>query len=164
VVTEEELAFLKVHLAELSPTVLKQLKRDIVAEKRREAEVPAKAKGSGERPSGSQPGSAGEWISPSKKALRVTAGKPKANQLNSSDSGGPMDPATRCPAPGPMAGAASAPLTARAKGTLAQGPVGKSTASTGEQAASSGGQHHWHTLGLSLTPSPPRAKQAKWDA
>jgi hypothetical protein len=33
-VTEEELAFLKGHLSELSPNVVKQLKRDIVAEKR----------------------------------------------------------------------------------------------------------------------------------
>jgi hypothetical protein len=47
-VTEKELAFLKVHLAELSPTVLKLFKWGIVAEKRRrEAEAPAKAKGSG---------------------------------------------------------------------------------------------------------------------
>jgi hypothetical protein len=61
---EEELAFLKAHLGELSPGVLRQLKRDIVAEKkRREAEAAAKAKGSGQlptgQPSGRQPGSAG---------------------------------------------------------------------------------------------------------
>jgi hypothetical protein len=61
---EEELAFLKTHLGELFPAVLRQLKRYIVAEKkRREAEAAAKAKGSGERPtghpSGRQPGSAG---------------------------------------------------------------------------------------------------------
>jgi hypothetical protein len=44
---EEELAFLKAHLGELSPAVLRQLKRDILAEKeRREAEASAKAKGS----------------------------------------------------------------------------------------------------------------------
>jgi hypothetical protein len=43
---EEELAFLKAHLAELSPAVLRQLKRNIVAEKkRRSAEAAAKAKG-----------------------------------------------------------------------------------------------------------------------
>jgi hypothetical protein len=59
---EEELDFLKAHLVELTPNVLRQLKRDIVAEKkRREAEAAAKAKGSGERatgqPSGRQPGS-----------------------------------------------------------------------------------------------------------
>jgi hypothetical protein len=46
--TEEELAFLRAHLAELCPTVLKQLKRENMDEKkRREAEVPAKAKWSG---------------------------------------------------------------------------------------------------------------------
>jgi hypothetical protein len=61
---EEELAFLKAHLGELSQDVLRQLKRDIIAEKKRkEAETAAKAKGSGERPtgqpSGRQPGSAG---------------------------------------------------------------------------------------------------------
>jgi hypothetical protein len=31
---EEELAFLKAHIGELSPAVLRQLKRDIVAEKK----------------------------------------------------------------------------------------------------------------------------------
>jgi hypothetical protein len=46
---EEELAFLKAHLSELSTAVLRQLKRNIVAEKkRREAEAAAMAKGSGE--------------------------------------------------------------------------------------------------------------------
>jgi hypothetical protein len=45
---EEELAFLKAHLGEVSPAVLRKLKRNILAEKkRREAEVSAKAKGSG---------------------------------------------------------------------------------------------------------------------
>jgi hypothetical protein len=54
---EEELAFLKAHLGELSPAVLRQLKRNIVAEKkRREAEAAAKAKGSGERPTGQPSG------------------------------------------------------------------------------------------------------------
>jgi hypothetical protein len=43
---EEELAFLKAHLGELSPAYLRQLKRDIIAEKkRRETETAAKAKG-----------------------------------------------------------------------------------------------------------------------
>jgi hypothetical protein len=63
-VTEEELAFLKVQLAELSPTVVKQLKRDIVSEKRREAAEPAKTERSGGRPigqpNGRKPTSAGE--------------------------------------------------------------------------------------------------------
>lgn len=46
---EQELAFLKAHLDELSVAFLRQQNRDIVAEKRREAEAPAKARGSGER-------------------------------------------------------------------------------------------------------------------
>jgi hypothetical protein len=58
---EEELAFLKAHLGEMSPAFVRQLKRDIVAEKkRRDAEAATKAKGSGERPTG-QP----SWRQPS---------------------------------------------------------------------------------------------------
>jgi hypothetical protein len=54
---EEELAFLRVHLSELSPAVLRQLKRDILAEKkRREAEAAAKANWLGERPTGQSGG------------------------------------------------------------------------------------------------------------
>jgi hypothetical protein len=54
---EEELAFRKAHLDELSPAVLRQLKRDIVAEKkRREDKAAAKAKGSGEGPTGQPSG------------------------------------------------------------------------------------------------------------
>jgi hypothetical protein len=107
---EDELAFLKAHLAELSPTVLKLLKREIVAEtRRREAEATAKAKGSGERPrgqpSGRQTSSAGERNSVSHKAHRATVGKRKAKELNSSDWGGSMEPGTRrlgqCPVSGP---------------------------------------------------------------
>jgi hypothetical protein len=140
---EEELAFLKAHLGELSPAFLRQLKRDIVAEKkRREAAAAAKAKGSGERPtgqpSGRQPGSAEEETAVSQKAPLATAGKRKANEVDSSDSGGSMEPATRRPAPGPRSGAGPAPLPAQAKGRYAQGPVVLPTASTGEQAAFSG--------------------------
>jgi hypothetical protein len=48
---EEELTFLKAHLAQLPATALKQLKRDILLERRRrQAEATAKAKGSGDRP------------------------------------------------------------------------------------------------------------------
>jgi hypothetical protein len=70
---EEELAFLKALLGELSPVVLRQLKRDIVAEKkRREAEAAAKVKGPGERPTGQpserQHSSAGGETSVSQKA------------------------------------------------------------------------------------------------
>jgi hypothetical protein len=47
---EEELAFLKAHLVELPATALRQLRRDILQERRkREAEASAKAKGSGDR-------------------------------------------------------------------------------------------------------------------
>jgi hypothetical protein len=48
---EEELAFLKAHLVELPATALRQLRRDILQERRRiEAEASAKEKGSGHRP------------------------------------------------------------------------------------------------------------------
>jgi hypothetical protein len=127
---EEELAFIKAHLGELSPAFLQQLKRDIVAEKkRREAEAAAKAKGSDERPtgqpSGRQPGSAGGGgrLRSPRRPSRATAGKRKANELDSSDSGGSMEPATRRLAPGPLSGAGSAPLPAQAKESSAQGPV-----------------------------------------
>jgi hypothetical protein len=61
--------------------------------------------------------------------LNIPLGR-KANELDSSDSGGSMEPATRRPAPGP--------LPAQAKESSAQGPVVLPTASTGEQAAFSG--------------------------
>jgi hypothetical protein len=45
---DEEVAFLKAHLGELSPAVLRQLKWDTVVEKKRwDAEVSAKAPGLG---------------------------------------------------------------------------------------------------------------------
>jgi hypothetical protein len=48
---EEELAFLKAHIAELPATALRQFRRDILQERRkREAEATAKAKGSGDGP------------------------------------------------------------------------------------------------------------------
>jgi hypothetical protein len=47
---EEELAFLKAHLVELPATALRQLRRDILQERRRrEAEASVKAKVSGDR-------------------------------------------------------------------------------------------------------------------
>jgi hypothetical protein len=63
--TEEELAFLKTYLDELSPAVSSQLKQDILAEKRRrESVAAAEAKVLGGRPTGQsswrQSGSAGE--------------------------------------------------------------------------------------------------------
>jgi hypothetical protein len=80
----------KAHMAELSASVLKQLKRDIVAEKGRAAEATAKGKGSGERPtgqrSGLQLGSTGEGTSISHKDPEANIGKRKAKELGSSDS------------------------------------------------------------------------------
>jgi hypothetical protein len=47
---EEELAFLKTRLVELPATALRQLRRDILQERRkREVEASAKEKGSGDR-------------------------------------------------------------------------------------------------------------------
>lgn len=44
---KEELAFLKAHLQELSSNVLRQLKKDIVVQKKRKAETEASAKAQG---------------------------------------------------------------------------------------------------------------------
>jgi hypothetical protein len=139
---EEELAFLKAHLDELSPAILRQLKRDILAEtKRREAEDSAKTKGSGDRTT-HRPvrwvptrlcRKGGGTIAVSQKAHHATMGKRKAIDLDSSESSGSLELENRA------SGAESAPLPAQAKGTLsAQGPVVKSSTSTGGQAASSG--------------------------
>jgi hypothetical protein len=122
-----ELAFFKANLADLFPTFLRQLKRDIIAEKkrRRRAEASAKAQGSGKQPTGQsserQPGSAGGEATLSQKAPGATEGKHKAIELDSSNSGGSMEPAARRPTPWPQSGAASVPLSAQAKGTSAQG-------------------------------------------
>jgi hypothetical protein len=67
----------------------------------------------------------------SQKAPGATADKRKANELDTSNSGGSMEPAARRPAPGPQSGAGSAPLSAQAKGTFA---------CTGEQAVNNGRQ------------------------
>jgi hypothetical protein len=111
---EDELVFLKAHLAELPATALKQLKRNILLERRRrQAEANAKAKGSGDRPTAPK-----EEAPPlPQTAPGSNAGKRKANELDSSDLGGPMEPATRRPAPGPMPGAGSGPLPTQAKET-----------------------------------------------
>jgi hypothetical protein len=104
------MAFLKDYIGELSTAVLRQLKRDIVAEqrKRTETETSANSQVSGKQPtgqsSGLQPGSVGGGGMGLvfKKAPRDTAGKRKANELDSSKSGGPMEPAARRPAPSPL--------------------------------------------------------------
>jgi hypothetical protein len=58
-----------------------------------------------------------------------------------------MEPVARRPAPGPQSGAGSAPPSAQAKGTSAQGPVVQSIASTGEQAANNGRQLSYAEVG-----------------
>jgi hypothetical protein len=102
----------------------------------------AKSKDSDERPtgqpSGRQPGTDGGAITVSQKGPRATAGKRKADELVSSDSGGSMEPATRHPAPRPLSRAGSAPLPALAMGSSAQAPVVKLTTSTDKEAAFSG--------------------------
>jgi hypothetical protein len=102
-VMENELVFLKVQMVELSSTLLKELKWDILAEKRRETEEPTKAQ---------RVGRTTHWPTP---------------------------------------GARSLSLPAQAKGTPAQGLVGKSTTSTGEQAASSGRQLSYAAVGAAYT-------------
>jgi hypothetical protein len=107
---EDELAFLKAYQGELSPAVLRELKRTSLRRRRGEkTEAAAKTKGSGERPtgqpSGRQPGSVGGEDFGFPEGPRATAGKRKANELDSSDSGGSMELATRrpghCPEQGP---------------------------------------------------------------
>jgi hypothetical protein len=118
----------------LSPSLL-------ASGKRTEAEAAAKAKGSGERPtgqaSGRQPGYAREKTVVTYKVIQATAGKCEANKL---DSAGSMESASRRPAHGPVSRARSAPLLSQARGIPDQGVMVKSTASTGEQAASNGRQ------------------------
>jgi hypothetical protein len=151
---EEELAFLKAHLGELSPAVVRQLKPDIVAEKKkREAEAAAKAKGSGERltgqPSGRQPGSAGGETSVSEKdpEPQRASVKPTSWTRPTRAVTWNLPLGARRPAPGPLSGVVSAPLPAQAKGSYAQGPVVLPTASTGEQAAFSGRQISYAEVG-----------------
>jgi hypothetical protein len=108
--TKEKLAFLKAHLEELSPNILRQLKEEIVTQKKKKkaaAEASAKTKGSGQ-----QPGSAREEKPVSHQKPKITAGKRNANDLDSSNSGGLMEPAARRSVPGPQSGAWSAPLPA----------------------------------------------------
>jgi hypothetical protein len=58
-----------------------------------------------------------------------------------------MEPGTWRPAPGSFSGAGTAPLSAQARGSTAHGPVVLHTASTGEQAASSGRQLSYAEVG-----------------
>jgi hypothetical protein len=66
-------------------------------------------------------------------------GKRKANELDSSDSGGSMEPAKRHQARGTTPGVGSAPLPTQAKGASALA----TEKSTGEQPATSGRQHSY---------------------
>jgi hypothetical protein len=139
---EEELAFLKAHLDEPSPALLRELKRDIVAEKKPRLTLSLKGRANDLLvcPVGLYRALPAGETSASQKAPRATVGKRKANKLDKSGSGGSMEPATSRPAPGLLSGAGSAPLPAQAKGSSAQGTVVKPTASMGEQAAFSGRQ------------------------
>jgi hypothetical protein len=133
--TKEKLAFLTAHLEELSSNILRQLKEEIVAQKKKKkaaAEASAKEKGSGQ-----QPGSARVETPVSQQKPKTTAGKCKVTDLDSSNSGGSMEPAARRSAPGPLSGARSAPLPAPVKGKT----------STGEQAAKSGRQLSYAEVG-----------------
>jgi hypothetical protein len=131
---EEELAFLKAHLADMHATAVRQLRRDILQERRRrEAEENAKAKGSGDPPTVPKE----EAPALLQTAPRAAVSKRKANELDSSDSGGSLEPATWPPAPRPMPAAGSAPpLPTQVKGAPALAPE----KSTGEQPASRGRQ------------------------
>jgi hypothetical protein len=133
IMKEEELVFIKAHIVELPATALRQLRREILQERRRrEAEASAKAKESGDRSTVHKE----EAPALLQTAPRAAVGKRKANELDSSDSGGSMEPATRRPASGPKPGVGSAPLPTQAKGAPALAPEN----STGEQPVSSGRQ------------------------
>jgi hypothetical protein len=107
------LAYLKAHQAELLATTLRQLRRGILQERRKTAaEATAKAEGSGDRPTVPKE----EAPAFLQTAPRTTVGKSKVNELDSSDSGGSMEPATRRPAAGPMPGDEYAPLPTQARG------------------------------------------------
>jgi hypothetical protein len=118
---------------ELTATALRQLRSDILQERRkRDSEASAKAKGSGDR----SPVPKEEAPSLLQTAPRAAVGKHKDNDLDSSDSGGSLEPATRRPASGPKPGVGSAPLPTQAKGTPAQAPE----KCTGGQPVTSGRQ------------------------
>jgi hypothetical protein len=81
---EEELAFLKAHIVELPATALRQLRLDILQES-------AKAKGSGDQSTVPKEEATALLQTPSGAAV----GKRNANELDSSDSGGSLEPARR---------------------------------------------------------------------
>jgi hypothetical protein len=149
---EEELAFLKAHLVELPATALRQLRRDILHERRkREAETSTKAKGSGDRSTVLKQ----EAPALLQTAPRAAVGKRKANVLESSDSGGSLEPATRRPASGLKSGVGSAPLPTQAKGAPAIAPE----KSTGEKPATSGRQLSYSQVSKPSGTLKPTAKE-----
>jgi hypothetical protein len=110
---KEELAFLKAYLVDLPPTALRQLRRDILQQRRkREAEASAKAKGSGDRSTVPKE----EAPAVLRTAPRAAVGKRKVNELDSSDPGGSLEPASMRPESGPKPGVGSAPMPTQAKG------------------------------------------------
>jgi hypothetical protein len=95
---QEELAFMKaISTLQLSPALLRELRRTMAASKRRKALAPGKAKPSGE---------VVDEVQSSHKPLQLPAGKKKATKLSTSD--GVSEPAARCPAPSALAVEASA--------------------------------------------------------
>jgi hypothetical protein len=89
--SKEELAFIKAHLEEISPKILRQLNEEIAAKKRKAAaQASANAQGSGQ-----QRGSARQENPVSQQKSRNTAAKCKATELNSFNSGGSMEPTAR---------------------------------------------------------------------
>jgi hypothetical protein len=99
---QEELAFMKaISTLELSPALLRVLRRALAASKRRKALAPGKAKPSGE---------VVDEVQSSHKPLQLSAGKRKAAELSTSD--GVSEPAARRPSPSALAVEASAAVCA----------------------------------------------------
>jgi hypothetical protein len=112
---------------------VRKLKEEFVAQQRKGAtEASAKAQGSGQ-----QPGFSREETPVSQQKPETTAGKPKATELDSSNSQASTEPAARRRAPGPLSGAGSAPLPTPVKGKTC----------TGELAANRGRQLSYAEVG-----------------
>jgi hypothetical protein len=99
---QEELAFMTaISTLQLSPVLLRELRRAVAASKRRKVLAPRKAKPSGE---------VVDEVQSSHKPLQLSAGKRKAAEL--STTGGVSQPASRRPAPSALAVEASAAVCA----------------------------------------------------
>jgi len=100
---EEELAFLKAQFINLPPAVFRQLKREIILEKKMtEAVTAAKAPGSGEGPTGLDGGCQSGLAGVEPATPQKDASKRKANELELFSCGGSLEPVLRRPAPGPL--------------------------------------------------------------